>query len=193
MAQNTLDPTFIIQVQLAILGVVLVTGLFYIWRTVCRIEDKVECARARSSFPPATCEVQPAESGATAAAAASEACNDIDMTTTDEIMKSVFGDVFVLGGMMGAAGGPVRVGTGIHVTEITEDESSETEDDEPATVVVQESITEEDETPSVTGGVLTKAKLNKMHVNMLKELCAQRGLSSEGTKQVLTDRILGSI
>jgi hypothetical protein len=113
-------------------------------------------------------------------------------------MKSVFGDVFVLGGMMGA-GSAVNAGSRIQVTEITDQPDNDNEEEEP--VVVKESSNADvdddvdaDETPSVAStGALTKTKLNKMSQNLLKELCTQRGLSSEGTKTVLIDRILGSV
>jgi hypothetical protein len=206
MTASTLEPTFIIQVQMAIIGVILVTGLFYIWRTVCRIEEKIDRDRCgcpfpadkNPSFPPQTCEVRTNSS-------ASEGAEDEEgfelATTPEEIMKSVFGDVFVLGGMMGA-GSAVNAGSRIQVTEITDQPDNDNEEEEEPVVVKESSHVDADadadadadETPSVAStGALTKTKLNKMSQNLLKELCTQRGLSSEGTKAVLVDRILGSV
>lgn len=203
MAPSTLEPTFIIQVQMAIIGVILVTGLFYIWRTVCRIEEKIDRDRCvcpfpadkNPNFPPQTCEIRTNSS----ASGGVEDEEGFELATTpEEIMKSVFGDVFVLGGMMGA-GSAVNAGSRIQVTEITDQPDNDNEEEEP--VVVKESSNADvdddvdaDETPSVAStGALTKTKLNKMSQNLLKELCTQRGLSSEGTKTVLIDRILGSV
>lgn len=203
MTPSTLEPTFIIQVQMAIIGVILVTGLLYIWRTVCRIEEKIDRDRCvcpfpadkNPSFPPPTCEIRTNSS----ASGGAEDEEGFELATTpEEIMKSVFGDVFVLGGMMGA-GSAVNAGSRIQVTEITD--QTDNEEEEP--VVVKESShvdadadvdVDVDETPSVAStGALTKTKLNKMSQNLLKELCTQRGLSPEGTKTVLVDRILGSV
>ena len=38
---------------------------------------------------------------------------------------------------------------------------------------------------------LSKTKLSKMSPDDLKNLCIQRGLSGEGTKKILIDRLLG--
>jgi len=35
------DSSLILHMQIALVGIVLVTGLFYLWRSICRIEDKV--------------------------------------------------------------------------------------------------------------------------------------------------------
>jgi hypothetical protein len=201
MAHNSLDPTFIIQVQIAIIGVVLVTGLFYIWRTVCRIEDKVDRMRFQPSFPPPNCEMRTGSGPAVSLGNGfGSMIPDMD-SSPEDIMKSVFGDIFVLGGGQGQ--GQVR--SGVEVTEIT-DEPASGPDDEDVPLVVKESVPvvsepdesheihdNEDEAPSVSGGALTKTKLNRMHLNMLKELCTQRGLSPEGTKPVLVDRIMASV
>ena len=43
------------------------------------------------------------------------------------------------------------------------------------------------------GNPLSRSKLNKMKVEKLKDICADRGCSTEGTKQQLVERILGLV
>jgi hypothetical protein len=192
---NPPDASFIIQVQVAIIGVIVVVGLFYIWRSVSRIEDNLQKIQmsgagtnisppsepmhvpscpitppAMNTFPPENCEVAEFE--------------------TDAIMKSVFGDMFMMSRCMHGGTGQ---GTRIEVTEMQdedeEDEEEEEKEDEPH---VHKEDDQESEAPSMTKSVneMSKTKLKAMTINMLKELCSQRGLSTEGQKNTLIDRIL---
>lgn len=206
---NNLDASFITQVQLAIIGVILVTGLFYIWRIVGRIETKVDQFLSRQS----SCQqVVGGQNDEACVRSVQQQQNQdpgqvIDLDDSNEaadiLMKSVFGDVF----MMSSGGGHT---SGVQVTEIVDDEDDEVHEDKDISpkgvrttgirkVVEVEDSDEDEETPSVaatatevSSNKLSKSKLKAMGVNMLKELCQQRNLSQEGAKQALVDRILAA-
>lgn len=229
--EKLIDPLFIVQLQVAIVGVIVVCGLFYIWRSVCRIEDKVDrlqlelngCVMAKQSGgtpqphtqPHGMCPFIPFNTPSPDVSSTANVysgdgsgnmgeddddmdemneMNEIDACTADALMKSVFGDVFVLSSVGGVGGPGIQSpqNTGVQVTEIIDalvsDNSAKREpiiEDE-----VESSIAESDTRSTATPGKLSKTKLKAMSVNMLKELCTQRGLDSEGSKSVLIDRLL---
>jgi hypothetical protein len=208
-AQAPIDPTFIVQVQIAIIGIILVCGLFYIWRTVCRIEEKID--RMRSAPPPAAAPV-PLQTMHFTPQQMCPMMGGYDEVEGDDdaaeaLMKSVFGDVFAIHNPVCKASNASN--TGVEVTEIEGDGESESEgygkEKEPsADVDVIETADAEGEgegeveTESVGGesiavpGKLSKTKLKAMSVNMLKELCSQRGLSTEGAKPALIATLLAA-
>jgi hypothetical protein len=208
-AQAPIDPTFIVQVQIAIIGIILVCGLFYIWRTVCRIEEKID--RMRSAPPPVPAAAPvPLQTMHFAPQQMCPMMGGYDEVEGDDdaaeaLMKSVFGDVFAIHNPVCKASNASN--TGVEVTDIEEDSDSEgyekEEDKEPSADVIETVDAEgegegEVETESVGGesiavpGKLSKTKLKAMSVNMLKELCSQRGLSTEGAKPALITTLLAA-
>jgi hypothetical protein len=191
------DATFIIQVQVAIIGIILVCGLFYIWRTVCRIEEKIDTLRAHSAQPQSAsapvCSMQygsgedRGEHDDRECEMYEQAMHNID--DGDALMKSVFGDVFVLSSVM-----PNAPMNNVQVTEITQadeadqaDQAADAEGDE----IVATYGDDASESPSTSSSNrLSKTKLKAMSLNVLKELCVQRGLSQDGAKAALIDRLL---
>lgn len=177
------DSSLILQMQLALIGIVLVTGLFYLWRSLCRIEDKVsrltlkvsQCGGAGRE----TCPIPPFKQFK------GEEMDDfrvkpMNLADADahaqELMKEVFGDEPVV---MAAV-----VTETVDIPEVSTPKIPETN-----------VIIEEDPAPSEaeteTTNPLSKNKLNKMTPDELKNLCIQRGLSGEGNKKTLVDRLLG--
>lgn len=224
---NQVDPTFIMQVQLAIIGVVVVVGLFYIWRIVTRIEDKVDALRASRQAPSLQQHPQHQQHQHQQEQQASLSCpivkahphpptddfRDADGTldyedaheAADAIMKSVFGDVIMMSTIIPQ--GPST--SSVKVTEIEPVEDAPAQPESapeatsapssaasgPGTTEVEIEDEDDDDTPSVAtaDGKLSKTKLKAMSVNMLKELCSQKGLSTEGSKQTLIVRLAATL
>lgn len=195
MAQTAPDATFIIHVQLAVIGVILVIGLFYIWRIVTNIEEKVvnilhlqSRQAASSSGPPPQCPVnrQPQQQPHQPSHFNDELHMD-EIDATDVLMKTVFGDVFMMSAMGGGGAGPAN---GVKVTEIIEEEDNDEEDEEDEDE--DDDDNHEEDTPSVVAdsSKLSKTKLKTLNVQLLRELCSQRSLSTDGVKAELIQRIL---
>lgn len=220
MYMEKLDTSFIIQLQIAIIGVILVTGLFYIWRTVCRIENKLDRSQQQVCMRPKHPMDTPPPAFTTATQSSSPQPGTVNQedfrinplnfqggseedaeAAADAIMKSVFGDVFVL------SSGMVNMtpsSNGVKVTEIEEVDDDGTEDIEgdgdgegdgeieidPLVETVEEDADESVATTNEDVSRISKSKLKNMNVVLLKELCSQRGLSTDGTKQTLIDRLL---
>lgn len=147
--------SLLINIQLAIMGIVMVAGLFYLWRMICRVEKKVD--DFIESYVQTMMNATQPEPEKVAPAAA------VILEDADDFMNEVFG------GMVSA---PTQSST-VHVEE--------------------EYAQSEAETQITTSTPITKTKLKKMSLDSLKEVCKERGLSTDGTKTVLQDRILATI
>lgn len=192
MAHTAPDATFIIHAQLAIIGVILVVGLFYIWRIVTNIEEKVSRLAALSGG--AQCPVKPESREQQQAPAPTSHFHDElqmdEIDATDVLMKTVFGDVFMMSAM-GGAGATSGISSGVRVTELMDDEDENAGEGE-GEGVDEEEDDEDKDTPSVAAdsSKLSKTKLKGLNVQLLKELCSQRGLATDGVKNDLVQRIL---
>lgn len=178
------DSSLILQMQLALIGIVLVTGLFYLWRSLCRIEDKVsrltlkvsQCCGAGGAGGREGCPIPPFKQfkGEEMGDFRVKPMNLADADAhAQELMKEVFGEEPV---MMAAV-----------VTETVEVPAPKI----PETNVIIEEDPAPSEAETENTNPLSKNKLNKMTPEELKNLCVQRGLSGEGSKKVLVDRLLG--
>lgn len=159
------DTSLIMQMQLAIMGIVLVGGLFYLWRSCCRMEEKLNVLTnmvKSIKIEPSACNVK----------------NDsasVDAEEAEEFMKQVFGGddtsaegqfmMFVPSAMEETVNKPI-------IEEIVD-------------------VDQESEAETETTNPLSKSKLKRMNIDTLKDLCHERGLSSEGSKNVLMNRLLG--
>jgi hypothetical protein len=178
------DTTFVIQMQLAIIGVIAVVGLFYIWRVVCRIEDRLQ-----ATFPPPVCEFSTQKPTPVDNRAPFENGSGGDVSAedfADAMMSSVFGhtgDVFI----MSTSTQERQPGSGstVEVIDVTDDAQS------PPDAESEAEAEAESEAETLSSG-LSKTKLKKMSINLLKELCTQRGLSADGAKSTLIDRLLAA-
>ena len=189
------DSSLLLQMQLALIGIVLVTGLFYLWRSICRIEDKVTrlavkinnngnfcpCPMPGQGMGMEQCHMPGPISGAVSVSSHSKddfRVNPVNFADANlqaqEIMKEVFGeDDDVLS---------VKIP---NTTVIVEEQAKK---NDASAQVDQEVVSEAD---TETANPLSKNKLNKMTPEDLKNLCLQRGLFGEGSKKVLVDRLLG--
>ena len=133
------DNTIIFNIQIAILGVVLVTAFFYLWRMISRMEERLERRISQLSSVPA-------------ANAAAEA---FFSPADEDIMEQIFGQ---------AAASP---------------------EEEPA--APQCEITPAEDEGSTTS--LSRTKIRKMSVDALRDLCKEKGLSTEGSRSQLMERL----
>lgn len=174
----------ITQVQLALIGIILVIGLFFLWRAVGRIEEKLDKVFIAVNTPQ-VCKREPTE------------FHD-ENAFAEKLMNDVFAQ------QPGGATGFVFVNPvtesepiqGEGLVEITEEEPQQHEDVisiGPTVNEVTDTVIEikDEDTESESTNPLSKTKLNKMNVAELQELCRQRGLNVEGAKKVLVDRLLG--
>lgn len=152
--------TLITQVQLALIGVILVVGLFFLWRTVCRIEDKIDALKQ------GTCMY-----------GGGDTVYDDSFETAEKLMNEVFKS-------------SVYTQHPVDMPTISEEE----EEEAPASVAEEagpEPVPQEEHADSEADNPLSKTKLKKMTVDDLKDICRDRGMSTDGSKNVLIDRILG--
>lgn len=172
------DTTLLQHIQLALMGIVLVVGLFYIWRSIARLEDRIERLGRECCGGNAACakNMYPRENF------------QMPMTPdlgADEIMKHVFGGDDTTFVMYSSPSDIEPTTSAVCIEEIP------TVVEEPKDVPTRE----EDE-PSEVGTAdqsnpLSKSKLKRMNIDTLKELCKERDLPTDGSKAVLMDRLLG--
>lgn len=179
------DSSLILQMQLALIGIVLVTGLFYLWRSLCRIEDKVsrltlkvsQCCGGGGGRE--GCPIPPFKQfkGEDIGDFRVKPMNLADADAhAQELMKEVFGEEPV-----------VMAAVVTETVEVPETVTSKI----PETNVIIEEEPAPSEAETENTNPLSKNKLNKMTPDELKNLCVQRGLSGEGNKKILVDRLLG--
>lgn len=101
----------------------------------------------------------------------------IDPAEAEEFMKQVFG-----GDMMFVPGDDMPLPSKqADVEEILDD----------TTLPTEEPHEQESEADTDATNPLSKSKLKRMNLDTLKSLCEERGFSSEGSKTVLMNRLLG--
>lgn len=152
--------SLLINIQLAIMGIVVVAGLFYLWRMISRVEKKVDdfiesYIQSVMSTPQQQTQQAP------------EPAATVILNDADDFMSEVFGGMVITPGS-----GQTSI---------------------PSVHVEEECAQSEAETQITTTTPITKAKLKKLSLDALKEVCKERGLPSDGTKTVLQDRILATI
>ena len=206
--------SLIVQVQIAIVGIIIVLGVFFIWRAVSRIEQRLNIVEINQktlsqctnnigsskggSIPintpvttntSGTCAFNPNPNIQTFSTAAE--FTEID-EFADEMIKVFSED------------------TNEYSEEDLEPHSTETPETDPSKAtttatnivitpvqvpqtkrtasVIDEVLSEADTEP---GNPLSKSKLKGMNVEKLKAICTHHKLSTEGSKNVLISRILG--
>lgn len=165
------DPMLLVNIQLAIMGIVLVAGLFYLWRMICRLEKRVDDFMSneymnRIVSPSPKYVMQNAGTSADATSAV-EIDAEIEEDDDDEFMNKVFG------------GDSATIVIGTSQPSFSNKPTVEIEEEDAATTVSTSNI--------------TKSKLKRMSVDGLREICKERGLPTDGTKVALQDRILETI
>ena len=203
-----MDSHIMISMQIAIVGIVVVVGLFILWRRIAKLEERVDAL------------MQPMHAGCgwtgegegAAGEGATEDMGDGEAwaasagqqawASPEDIMSAVF-DV-QLDGPLAPALVPKA-----HVVEVEEKPVLPAKPSVPATTIAEPDLVtateaahaveavvdtdaEADTESMVAAGGMSKTRLRKMPVDVLKEMCLIRGLASEGTKNVLVDRIFDS-
>lgn len=172
------DPTALLNIQIAFMGIVLVVGLFYLWKMMKSLEAKMQ---KLSSSVTKLQERMDAQTPSPASVAPVE-----DDVVAQAFMKEVFG---------GAAAPmflhPFGGASSVVIEETTEDAKVAA----PAAATGSAAPAEDDvDTHSVvTTSTLSKSRVRKMTAEALREVCKERGLDAEGTRAVLMERILATL
>lgn len=163
------DSQLIMTFQLSLIGIILIGGLFLIWKAISRIEEKIdqlsiqkECNafnnfkhQLDAAFAPPMTDKEIQES-----------------MSKDPLMKDLFSPDMKEDFVMFTCP--------INITSVEEEKPDES-------VKIEEIEKEPSEAMSET---LSKSKLRSMNLDKLKKLCEEKNLSTEGTKNQLIDRIL---
>ena len=211
---------------MALIGIVVVAGMFYLWRSICRLEDKVDKLQAKINNQNAVCmkpkvntgtgigsvvgsggSISVSDSIGSGAGTVMENKQNIsyplNMNIEDLFMKEVFGDDDDQEQIIMVTSKPTDISNNgdIKVEDVEEDNKIEEQLEEKQTEIEDTIETnrqefhldDNDEVESTTDSInpLSKSKLKKMNLDSLKELCKQRNLSSDGSKSILIDRIIG--
>jgi len=205
------DPILLLSIQVALLGAVVVVGFFYIWRVISRLETKIEELSLRECNTINTMCNMPIQSSSPVKPVAypiyqeggtdveeEEEDDDDDSEDGDDIgmMRKCFTDIPIQS-LLDDAAAAFMMFKGVHdmpaekegvvleeleeVKEVKKPVEADVDDESSAT-----------ETETETAE-LTKTKLRKMSVDALRDTCYSRGLSTDGTKAVLVERILASL
>lgn len=149
------DANFIVTIQLTLIGIVLIAGLYLLWKALSRIEEKIDMMMTDKENQVFLHPMNMSDS--------------MTHMQDDEFMKAVF-----------------REQPGDDQTKI-EFFTLSKPFEEP---VPKESVLVEEIAPSVSVKEYSKTKLRQMNLEKLKELCAEKELSTEGTKNQLIERLL---
>jgi len=162
----TKDNFLIINVQITLVGIILIIGLYLLWKVLTRLEDKISAlSKLNSNYA-----VESDKGSFTNSNEVTDdnVINDIEGDiNTDEFMKNIFNDNDI---------------------KLYESESDMNENDEVQLIEEEVKSLEEDDNMSKTS--FTKTKLRQMTVDKLKGLCEESNLSIDGNKSQLIDRIL---
>lgn len=187
------DPQLLLSIQMALIGVVVVVGFFYVWRWLSRLEARVEelasqeCNRIHASCAPFH-RASIASGGADVGSEEEE-----DEYYEDEM--SAMRSCFPLQSMLDDAAATLMLfkeeedpKEGLLLEELQASASVPSPPPPPASSDAQ-SESSHAETES---NEYSRNKLRKMNVDALRELCSSRGLSTDGTKATMIERILAS-
>lgn len=190
------DPQFVITFQLALIGVVLIGGLFLVWKAISRIEEKVDMiliqqeAKALGGF-----KLQLDNQGLSMQPSCDDKkqCCPMDMMMSDPLMQKLFHEQQEGEGEGGEPEGEFVIFTSSHNPFHVPDGEEDHED--PPSVTVEEVSQKYEATPSevseaVGSGSYSRSKLRQMNLDKIKAICEEKGLSSEGTKNQLIERIV---
>ena len=181
------DPQLIITFQLALIGIVLIGGLFLIWKAVTRIEEKVDMLFTGNlnSEQPFSFELN----------------NDVRENdreyNNDIMMKQLFGNLEEDKQEEDNQEEDIKEikedDESIEdIQEIREDDESIEEIKEPNSVEEIEEIEEIDEINVEDNStlVLSRNKLRQMRLEQVQRLCIDRNIDSDGTKNQLIEKLL---
>lgn len=183
------DPQFMVTLQMGLIGIVLVAGFYLIWKALTRIEEKVDLMlldkQSQQFFQNDRSSEQTAESM---------------VPSTDAMMKAMFSedmeDLPEEGFLNASPEGFVIFSSPFQMP--PEEDFRSRMDSREEVVEESENVHIEELKPDMTAESdvtitnigYSKTKLKTMSVDKLKELCHERQLSTEGTKNQLIQRLL---
>lgn len=200
------DSTLLIQIQLALIGIVVVIGLFYLWRIITRLEERVnkslcKCSKKVNTYEDNSNTMQ-------FPSIISQLQNDMndlnnehsfeEMKNAEELMKQVFGGndmnmhqpTMVMFSMESM---PENPPSNVVVEELSNNETEDVNKESLQEQELNEQADSEtnDDSISLDVNPMSKSKLALMKVEKLRALCKARDLSTEGLKPQLIERLLG--
>ena len=160
------DTQLIITFQLALIGIVLIGGLFLIWKAVTRVEEKVDMIVREQDISAFKFNL---DSGC-----------PMSMMNADSVMQEIFHDDEQ----------PPIIAT-LEDFVVNPPEAVEDCDKNAVTIEdVSNDVAMSEVSEYVSGSVLTKSKLKQMTIDKIKAMCEDKGLPSDGTKNQLIDKLL---
>jgi hypothetical protein len=175
------DPQFMITLQMGLIGIVLVAGFYLIWKALTRIEEKVDLVlldkQSQQFFQNDRSSEQTAESMVPSTDAMMKAMFSEDMEELSPEGFVIFSSPFQMPpeedfrSRMDSREEVIEESENVHIEELKPDMTAESD-------------------VTITNIGYSKTKLKTMSVDKLKELCHERQLSTEGTKNQLIQRLL---
>lgn len=158
------DPYFVITFQLTLIGIVLIGGLFLIWKAISRIEENVDMLLIQKDKK---CFVQTKEQEAqTLPEFHHGECDPIKMMESDSIMQQLFSTEEKTHIDL-----DLNVGVDTKVEELAPSEHGVS-------------------TSEISESPISRNKLRQMSLDKIKSMCEEKGLSIDGTKNQLIDKLL---
>ena len=164
----------IMNIQIALIGIVLVLSIFYFWRQIQNLEDRmcrcmqgVQCLQGMQG-----------PSGSSGPSGPMGEADTTPLSTAEQyMMDHIFGATTL---------SPMPT---VNVSEIPED----------AVEAIAEAVEAVEEAPSEAPShfealePLSKSKVRKMPVEGLREVCKERNISADGPRNALVERVLESL
>lgn len=206
------DPMLLLSIQVALLGAVVVIGFFYIWRVISRLEAKIEDLSAREcnninamcNIPvQSVCPMKPVshpvykyqdtsaeeDENESQTSETSEECDDVGM------MRACFADLPIQS-ILDDAAAAFMMFKNVQDAPVEKEgvvlEELEEEGKKPSKVV-EADVNDASSAEEAEVAEITRTKLRKMTIDVLRDMCQARGLSADGTKSSLVERILASL
>ena len=200
------DNALISNIQLSLLGIILVVGVFYIWRSLSRLEDKLDSISERFLASPVISRspMGGAGGGFFGLGAGDDMVTDEDADMADSFMKNVFGNMAYSAAAAGARSG---IPPAVIVEEEAQDEvpppaspvPAPAPAPAPAPVAAPAPAADTpmpvlgDDAETEAENPFSKSKIRRMNADALREVCREHGLPVDGTRAVLTDRIIDKL
>jgi hypothetical protein len=162
------DTQLIITFQLALIGIVLIGGLFLIWKAVTRVEEKVDMVVREQDIKAFKFNLD-------------NGCCPMSMMNADSVMQDIFHDEQPI----------IATLEDFVVNPLMTKEAVQDLDKNAMTIEeVSNDVAMSEVSEYVSGSVLTKSKLKQMTIDKIKAMCEDKGLPSNGTKNQLIDKLL---
>jgi len=168
----------LLTLQLSVLGIVVVFGLFWILRSIRRVEDKLQTVMDEIQMEKATTGMwNPQQCGLPSFKEAEEAMVKLFASDPEIILTAPFGQN----------------------DNVVIEETQEVQEVEPKTIIFPPSkdavkeVAIEESVSEVSEGQLSKTKIKKMNLDQLRVECGKLSLAVDGTRKELMDRLLATL